>query len=319
MTKVEYAGRSNQKPFLQRISLLVFLLISLVAVPTAAVAALVLGIIICLIVGIEHTDAQTRVCLIALVTGFVGMIYLLVRARRPSQPENHSAPTFHDASSSPPSSSRQPLPDTSGQAGSEWQIERPQEFATDPRISNAKEYSSTHASSANYSIDATDYPNDQARMRDWAQCWKAPVFIGGTVFVISLIPFQGDARAVTAMIWVSLSVALCTLLLQLRGIHFDRGADRLSYPMYCFRRSTRLSEIDDANCQTRAGEDDPFSFVIRLLGHTPADRSKSKRYIVNLSGGFGARRVVFQSKYKRDQFLSLLRSFAPQARITRWS
>jgi hypothetical protein len=43
---------------------------------------------------------------------------------------------------------------------------------------------------------------------------------------------------------------------------------------------------------------------------------QSKRYIVNVSGEFGARRIILHSKYKRDQFLSLLRAFAPQCRIT---
>lgn len=50
---------------------------------------------------------------------------------------------------------------------------------------------------------------------------------------------------------------------------------------------------------------------IKGLGNT-------RRYFVNLSGGFGARRIAFHTKYKRDQFLSLLRAHAPDCRITRW-
>jgi hypothetical protein len=160
--------------------------------------------------------------------------------------------------------------------------------------------------------------NSENRMIDWLQSWKAPIFVGGTVFVISLIFVQENAAAIDRMIWVSLLVAFWTLIGQLRGIYFNRDADKLSYPMFFFRRSVHLSEIADANCQTKVGEDDPLSFVIRLLGHTPTDQSKSKRYIVNLSGEFGARRVIFHGKYKRDQFLSLLRRYSPQCRITRW-
>jgi hypothetical protein len=121
-------------------------------------------------------------------------------------------------------------------------------------------------------------------------------------------------------------IALCvfiavpwTIISQMRGIYFDDGADALSYRVYFFRRSLRLSEIADANCQTKMAHDDPFSFVINMIGHHATDEPKSKRYIVNLSGEVGARRVIFYSKYKRDQFLSLLRRFAPQCRITRWS
>lgn len=159
--------------------------------------------------------------------------------------------------------------------------------------------------------------NATDRMIDWLQSWKAPAFIGGTVFVVSLFFVHGNAAAVNRMIWVSLLVAFWTLIGQLLGIYFDQAADKLSYPMLFFRRSIHLSQIADANCQTKVGEDDPFSFVIRLLGHTPTDKSQSKRYIVNLSGDFGARRVIFHGKYKRDQFLSLLRRYAPQCRITR--
>jgi hypothetical protein len=160
--------------------------------------------------------------------------------------------------------------------------------------------------------------NSETRMIDWLQSWKAPVFVGGAVFVISMTFFLGNPAAINSMIWVSLLVAFWTLIGQLRGIYFDRNTDKLSYPMFFFRRSVHLSKIADANCQTKVGEDDPLSFVISLLGHTPTDQSKSKRYIVNLSGDFGARRVIFHGKYKRDQFLSLLRKNAPQCRITRW-
>jgi hypothetical protein len=315
MSSAESRGNFNQQSLLQRISTPVFVLISLVVVPGAAFAALLLGIIICIIAGIEHTDAQTRVCLAALVVGFFGSIYLLVRARRS---ENRRAP--HSVGAPPPLPvALKSLRESSIRKRPEVQIDEPHAAVAAPELAVVEDGSDSGASSSSGDIDHVDQPNDQARMLDWLQCWKAPVFIGGTVFVILLIPFQGNSAAISVMVWVSLLVAAYTLVVQLRGIHFNRGSDNLSYPMYFFRRSVRLSEIQDANCQTKVGDDDPFSFVIRSLGHTPTDQSKSKRYIANLSGEFGARRVVLHSKYKRDQFLSLLRSYAPQCRITRWT
>ncbi|MCC8971208.1 hypothetical protein [Bradyrhizobium brasilense] len=91
---------------------------------------------------------------------------------------------------------------------------------------------------------------------------------------------------------------------------------QLSYPYYFLRRTVRLSEISDANCQTYSKQVADLLSSILLGGNR---RKTSKHYVVNLSGDFGARRIVFRSKYKRDQFLSLIRAFAPQVRITRWS
>ncbi|MGY2811977.1 hypothetical protein ACVIHF_008707 [Bradyrhizobium sp. USDA 4506] len=58
---------------------------------------------------------------------------------------------------------------------------------------------------------------------------------------------------------------------------------------------------------------------VRLMLSRKFNKSQlgtTKRYFVNLSGNFGSRRIVFHTKNKRDQFLSLIRSFAPQVRIT---
>lgn len=159
----------------------------------------------------------------------------------------------------------------------------------------------------------------RAWMVDWLQSWRAPLFIGAIIFIAGLFLFHGNGPAIGRMIWLALVVGVWTLGVQLCGLYFDRATDKLSYPMLFFRRSIPLSKIDDANCQTITGENDPISFAIKFIGHTPRESSPSKRYIVNVSGEFGARRVIFHSKYKRDQFLSLLRSFAPQVRITRWS
>lgn len=176
--------------------------------------------------------------------------------------------------------------------------------------------------------DADEIPEqseerDQARMVDWLQSWKAPAFFGfGTFMVLAILANEMEVHIGQGRIIVtSLFVAVYALVNQLRGVQFDRKADELSYPMYLFRRNIHLSKIADANCQIKVGEDNPIMLIVRLMGLTPnaRDRSESKRYLVNLSGDFGARRVIFHDKYKRDQFLSLLRSFAPQVRITRWS
>ncbi len=156
---------------------------------------------------------------------------------------------------------------------------------------------------------------EPVRMVDWAQSWKAPFLVGGVVAFGGVCLVFGNGPAVNKAIWIGVLVGAWTLIVQLRGIYFN--GDRLSYPILFFRRSVRLSHIADANCQATSGEDDPLSFVLSFFG-TPNGSSRSKRYTVNLSGDFGARRVIFHDKYKRDEFLSLLRRSAPNARITRW-
>lgn len=104
------------------------------------------------------------------------------------------------------------------------------------------------------------------------------------------------------------------------GTVFDGSKDTLSYPMYVLRRSIRLSEIRDANVQTITKP--ALQMTNTIIGLISVGQIKglgnTRRLFVNLSGGFGARRIAFHTKYKRDQFLSLLRAHAPDCRITRW-
>jgi hypothetical protein len=309
------AEGSHSQGFLQRISTPLFLVLSLLLVPAASFASVLVGMIVCVIAGVENSDLQARIGLAALLIGFVGSIYLLIRARRSPLPQQSQVRTTVSA---PP-----PLPvatavhenirgseKPTGADGYKPMAER--RLANDEIMPSVRDHDDIDEG-----VQSDGSAN--ARMVDWLQSWKAPIFIGGVVIVASFFLFQGNGPAINRMVWLAAFVGIWTLSVQLRGLYFDRAADRLSYPMLFFRRSIQLSKIDDANCQTKMGTDDPLSFAIKLLGHTPTDKSESKRYIVNMSGEFGARRVIFHSKYKRDQFLSLLRSFAPQVRITRWS
>lgn len=91
------------------------------------------------------------------------------------------------------------------------------------------------------------------------------------------------------------------------------GATRLRFPPFVLSRSVKLSEIADAICE--------FLEPIRLPNwDAEGNRVKDgvlRRWAVNLSGHFGSRRLVFWSKKRRDQFLSLLSRAAPQCNITR--
>jgi hypothetical protein len=100
------------------------------------------------------------------------------------------------------------------------------------------------------------------------------------------------------------------------GTYFNVARDRLSYPYYAWRLRLPLSGIHDANAQTinKRGVD-----VLASLGEKNPKHKTVHHYHVNLSGDFGARRLMFRSKFKRDQFLSILRSIRPDVRITRWS
>jgi hypothetical protein len=318
MFSVESHETSSQPRLLQRISTPVFILVWLVTVPAAAFAALLLGVIICIIAGIEHTDAQTRVCLAALVVGFFGSIYLLARARRPRVSVHQGARSIINAPRSPPTISK-PHEETNQHLKPNFQPNPPNRPQTEPQpVVQIEDGSEIRRSSV---IDDTDgaHGSDQVRMIDWLQCWKTPVFFGIASVLIPMMAFQGSPAMDTAIFSCLLASVPWAIVSQLRGLYFDRGADKLSYPLYFFRRSVRLSEIADANCQTKTGHDDPFSILVGLIGLRATDNPRSKRYIVNLSGDFGARRIVLHSKYKRDEFLSLVRSFAPECRITRWT
>lgn len=309
------AEDSNPQGFLQRASTPLFLFLSFLFVPSATLVSVIVGMILCVIAGVENSDSQARIGLAALLIGFVGSIFLLIRVRR--SPASRPKQAQLIASSPPPLPIVPAVQENIRRSEEPTEANRYRPTAERMEVRDAIMSSVSDDDDTDEGVQSDSSPD--ARMVDWLQSWKAPVFIGGVVFVAGLFLFQGNGPAIDRMVWLAAFVGIWTLFVQLRGLYFDRAADRLSYPMLFFRRSIQLSKIDDANCQTKMGTDDPLSFAIKLLGHTPTDKSESKRYIVNMSGEFGARRVVFHSKYKRDQFLSLLRSFAPQVRITRWS
>ncbi|HKU08838.1 MAG TPA: hypothetical protein VJR30_22450 [Bradyrhizobium sp.] len=174
-------------------------------------------------------------------------------------------------------------------------------------------------------------PRQAVRMVDWLQCIKLPVglifspliIIVALLFFVELSPRALSKSQVDAIFYSSFALALLgpiSFIAQIRGFAFNGEQDRLSFPRYVLRRSIRLSEIHDANCQTTTKP--AFQITNTIIGLVSVGNIKglgtTKRYFVNLSGDFGARRIVFHTKYKRDQFLSLLRGFAPQCRITRW-
>jgi hypothetical protein len=163
-------------------------------------------IIVCVIAGVDNSDLQARISLAALLVGFVGSIFLLIRARRSPVSERQQVRT---TASAPP-----PLP------------------------------------------IAPEVQHETSRSEE-------PAEVGGY-----------EAKG-----------------LPLSGIH-------------------------DANAQTinKRGVD-----VLASLGEKNPKHKTVHHYNVNLSGDFGARRLMFRSKFKRDQFLSILRALRPSVRITRWS
>ena len=154
----------------------------------------------------------------------------------------------------------------------------------------------------------------RAQMVDWIQAAYTPVagLCVGLVGAVLMTALDHSTLGGWCLL-TSVMASPVVLFVQLWGYVFDQANDRLSYPLYFMRRRLSLSELSDANCQSYS----------KRLGTSGVDGSSAsrtiRRYAVNLSGSFGARRVVFFSKYKRDQFLSLIRHFAPHVRITRWS
>ena len=142
----------------------------------------------------------------------------------------------------------------------------------------------------------------------------------GSKNLASLVPAALEDIIIVAVGVILVILGPLAFFSQILGVSFNAAQDRLSYPLYVFRRNIRLSEIHDANSQTKTKP--AFYITNTIIGmvsdHQIKGLGTTKRYFVNMSGDFGARRIVFHTKYKRDQFLSLLRSFAPHCRITRW-
>ena len=178
--------------------------------------------------------------------------------------------------------------------------------------------------------DQDDFePTTANRIIDWVKVFTTPVLVTFNVFLISIALVElakqtPDHPILTQAIYVIGIVGLIgvpivffsALVSQLMGTYFNLAYDRISYPYYAWRLRLPLSGIHDANAQTinKRGVD-----VLASLGEKNVKHKTVHHYHVNLSGDFGARRLMFRSKYKRDQFLSILRSIRPDVRITRWS
>jgi hypothetical protein len=173
----------------------------------------------------------------------------------------------------------------------------------------------------------------KARMRDWIQAFTYPSeILVATVLGLLLVPILfaaiGNASPTLARVALAAMIAcfLMAILLcfgaiwsQFAGIVFDARNNRLTFPAYSIRRAVALSEIQDANSESISGGT-IIGRTLRNMAQSPRKNSSRYRmYVVNLSGRFGSRPVRFLSKRRRDQFLSLLRVYAPQARITRFA
>ncbi len=161
----------------------------------------------------------------------------------------------------------------------------------------------------------------RARMVDWQRAFILGSSILLLLFVCLVIlsgkvkAHQNEEVAMFGLAALSLLI-LSPILLRTHflGFAFNSKSDRLTYPTILFRRSIALSEIHDADGQ--------YLGELKFPGMSDTTTGKDyptiiRRYAINLSGEFGSRQLKFWSRKKRDQFLSLLRSYAPECRITR--
>jgi hypothetical protein len=295
MSSAENSIRPN---VLRRVSTPIFLLLALLLIPAGTFVSLTVGILVCVIAGIESTDLQARIGLAALLIGFVGSIYLTVRARRP--------PSLRQANIT----ANQPPPLTASRA---TQSHAPQ--SDDLPETSRYEAAGLVSEEVEDSIDQTSVGS--TRIVDWLKVATTPVLIA---FNASLVFVA--LSTMLSPIWTTVGFAVVpiafvsALTFHLMGTHFDPVRDRLSYPYLAWRLRLPLSGIQDANAQTisKRGVD-----VLASLGEKNPKHKTVHHYHVNLSGDFGARRLMFRSKFKRDQFLSILRALRPDVRITRWS
>ena len=132
-------------------------------------------------------------------------------------------------------------------------------------------------------------------------------------------PFVRNLIKLGTLYLLAAIIAIPTsIVVSLMGTVFDPAKNSLTYPVYVFRRSIPLNGIRSANCQNYTHKTES-NYAKLADARSKATVLYSKSYAVNLSGDFESRRLVFNSKYKRDQFLSYLRDYAPRCRITRWS
>lgn len=296
------AESSYRQSFLQRVSTPLFLVLSLPLLFAGTSVSILAAMILCVIAGVENSDLQARVGLAATLIGFVGSIYLLIRARRsPPSQQQQQTPTTPSA---PP-----PLPIAHA-------------MQDDIRQNNASAEGDEHEAtvepgSEDVEDDVDQMPIESNRIVDWLKVCTAPVLIAFNAAIV-LVGLAATLSPTFGMIgFVVVPIAFISALSShLMGTHFNIPGDRLSYPYFAWRLGLPLSGIHDANAQTinKRGVD-----VLASLGEKNPKYKTVHHYHVNLSGDFGARRLMFRSKFKRDQFLSTLRTIRPEVRITRWS
>lgn len=295
------AESSYQQSFLQRVSNPLFLVLSLPLVFVGTSVSVLAAMILCVIAGVENSDLQARLGLAATLIGFVGSIYLLIRARRSPPSQQQQSRT---TASAPP-----PLPIVHAVQDD---IRRSNESA------DADEHEATaEPDSEDIEDDVDQMPIESNRIVDWLKVCTTPVLIAfnAAIVFVALAATLSPTFGMIGFVVVP-GAFVAALISHLMGTHFNVPGDRLSYPYFAWRLGLPLSGIHDANAQTinKRGVD-----VLASLGEKNPKYKTVHHYHVNLSGDFGARRLMFRSKFKRDQFLSALRTIRPEVRITRWS
>ena len=178
---------------------------------------------------------------------------------------------------------------------------------------------STNETSKDADYDGRSGP--AIRLIEWGTAFT--ILVSGPFLILFLLFLSAMAFAVKypslpIIIMIAGGIGwIWAVISHFRGYLFDEGNDQLTYPRYFFRRTIRISEIHDANSQTTTSHStfDPA----RTIGESRPTKVKTTTYAVNLSGGFGLRRLTFGRKARRDEFLSYLHHLAPDVRITRWS
>jgi hypothetical protein len=295
------AETSDQQNLLQRVSTPLFLFLSFLLVPAGTFVFVTVVVIACVIAGVDNPDLQARISLAALLIGFVGSIFLLIRARRSPVSERQQVQT---KASAPP-----PLPIAP---------EAQHEMSRSEESAEVGGYEAT-AESVSEGVEAVadQISIETDRIVDWVKVCTTPILIAFNASIIFVALGATVSPALGTIGFVVVPIAFVSALIShLMGTEFDISGDRLSYPYFAWRLRLPLTGICDANAQTinKRGVD-----VLASLGEKNPKHKTVHHYHVNLSGDFGARRLMFRSKFKRDQFLSILRAVRPDVRITRWS
>jgi len=153
------------------------------------------------------------------------------------------------------------------------------------------------------------------RIIDWWRIGKAT--LNYSIYLFASLIFAGAApHLILSALAIGTILFVLWMIAHLMGIVFDLDGDQLHYPSFILRRSVPLSGITDANAQVVVRA--LMSTLANGIGSGPKSRP-DKQYAVILSGDFETRQVRFASRKRRDQFLSMVRRFAPRARITRWT